>query len=289
MAKKYFLSFADSRFCGDLIRIKRQALDMGIFDGIFICDENSFDREFCYKFRENLKMGSRGFGYWVWKPYITGKIFDLLEDGDILCYCDVGCHLNLGGKRRFLEYFQMLESSQKHLLAFQSPEGKGLEEGVWTKGDLLDYFNVRGDNSILHSPQIVATTFLAKKDRSILDFLSKWLEVYYKDFSLATDAPSRSENLPEFREHRHDQSIFSILIKKTNYALLISHSENYPENRIGGKPNWDSMASYPIWAMRDKTPRRFWLIVATIKILKRIKWIIPSASLRKRIDSIKVK
>ena len=46
-----------------------------------------------------------------------------------------------------------------------------------------------------------------------MDFVDEWLR-FAAQSSLIDDSPSKAPNYPGFREHRHDQSIFSLLSKK---------------------------------------------------------------------------
>jgi hypothetical protein len=50
--------------------------------------------------------------------------------------------------------------------------------------------------------------------------------VFYDDFSLVDDSLSKSPNFMEFKENRHDQSVWSI-IGKINGIPCLSHSEQY--------------------------------------------------------------
>ena len=54
--------------------------------------------------------------------------------------------------------------------------------------------------------------------------MQEWLEAFYKHFELIDDSPSTIPNLPEFRENRHDQSVWSVLNKK--YKV-----KNYPYSK----------------------------------------------------------
>ena len=51
-----------------------------------------------------------------------------------------------------------------------------------------------------------------KKDKCI-DFVNKWYDVMTNHFHLCTDEPSSLPNHPNFKENRHDQSVFSMLSK----------------------------------------------------------------------------
>jgi hypothetical protein len=96
-------------------------------------------------------------------------------------------------------------------------------EKQYTKGDVFDYFNVRNREDIFPG-QIAATVIFIKKCSKSIEIMTNFLKGFYDNFSLVDDSPSKSKNFDEFIEHRHDQSIWSILAK-INKVARISHSE----------------------------------------------------------------
>jgi len=62
--KTFFLTFADSRMQPTLSRIRKEAEELDVFDGIFAFNENDLDSSFVSAFKPHLILGSRGFGYW---------------------------------------------------------------------------------------------------------------------------------------------------------------------------------------------------------------------------------
>ena len=79
-----------------------------------------------------------------------------------------------------------------------------------------------------------------------MKFINNWIDVFSKDFSFIDDTKSKIPNLEGFIDHRHDQSIFSILCKKEGVEeVFTSEFFNY---------DWSSpeMAFQPIWIKRDR-------------------------------------
>lgn len=249
--KKIFCSFADSLMFRSLDRIKRQAISMNVYDEIYIYNETNLDEEFKKKF-ENYLIPSRGYGYWVWKPQIIKQIMKNMDFGDILQYTDAGCHLNKKGVARLNEYFELTNLSPCGILGFESKEpidkrlnkDLSLLEKHWTKGDLFDYFEVRDNEAIYNSEQIGSGIIFIKKTEQSLNLINDWAKVYSDNFSLADDTPSKSDNFEGFIEHRHDQSIFSILGRIYNITTLSSF-EYYQKD-------FSKLRNYPILALRDK-------------------------------------
>ena len=261
MSDFWFLSFANTSLGGRIrnpsVRIRKQAEAMGVFDDrIRVWNENDLDSDFRDKMKGHLIPGSRGYGYWCWKPQIVLQLLREMQDGDVLLYADAGCHLNPKGVQRLREYFNL--ALEYGIVAFQA---RSLDEarrndlsqhfslvGEWSKGDLLDYFGVRDDEVLTKSGQLGGTTFLVKKDEESTRFFKEFRDVFESSFELCDDTPARSLNLPNFRENRHDQSIFSILgLKRGIFSL--STLEYDPMN---GGDDWSCMLNYPIWAKHDK-------------------------------------
>ena len=68
--------------------------------------------------------------------------------------------------------------------------------------------------------QVAAGLSLWRKSAFSTSFAREWLE-FAQDPRMLTDAPNECglPDYPEFQEHRHDQSIFSLLCKKRGAAL----------------------------------------------------------------------
>lgn len=236
--EKYLCGFADKRLKASIKRFAKQAKQMEIYKKIYLYTEDNLDKNFVAHFKDKFHL--RGFGYWAWKPQIILQTLQKLNDGDLLQYTDIGCHLNKNGIKKLNEYFDIANQSETGLLAFDMP---CYTEKQWTKGDLFDYFGVRNCDSIFPGQVVSGIIFIRKCPKSI-EIINKYLKVFYNDFSLVDDSPSKSENFAEFKEHRHDQSVCSLLVKLNNVPC-ISHSEQYAEN-------WETLHDYPILAKRDK-------------------------------------
>lgn len=262
---KYLLSFADSRLWRSLARLNTQAEDLKFFNSILLGTENDLNLEFRIKFIDKLILGSRGYGYWSWKPKIILQVLNKINYGDSILYIDAGCHLNKLGLWRLEEYFKILEESNSGILAFQaktptpdiSPlryDGRTLfnqPNYQWIKGDLLDYFGVRQDVNYTHAQAIGAGIILLKKNEISLKIISEWLSIIENNYSLLDDTPSVSENLPGFLEHRHDQAIFTLLSIKYQVPTLSAYEYWYPKaDRL--QPDWEPIKYFPIHARRDK-------------------------------------
>ena len=233
----HFITFASSSFRGALNRIKSEAEALNVFDTITCLTEEDLSEE--YRKKYGLAEGSRGFGYWVWKSYITKLQLDKIAENDILLYADAGCSFNLQGKERFIEYLHILRKSKKSNLAFQLAD---FPEKAYTKGDLLKYFEVEQDEQIRNSGQLIATVFFIKKNSRSIKLINDWYSVCHEHPNLVNDSPSVFPNDDSFIDHRHDQSVFSVLRKLHGCEILNSEFDFWEE--------WDNYKQFPIHARR---------------------------------------
>lgn len=263
----WFVTFGDSRLTQAHRRIRKQAEKMGVFgDRIRIFDENGLDEDFVEKMKSRLIPGSRGFGYWCWKPQVILQVMREMPEGDVLLYADIGCHLNPKGLSRLEEYRQLaiehgIVAFQARALGEQARQDLSqhfLPERQWTKMDTLRYFDVADDSWILNSGQVGATVVIMCRQKSSIELLELWRQCYYDHFELIDDSPSLLPNAPDFIENRHDQSILSVLCKKYSAFLISSgeyaHIRCYMPN--GGDKRlwpeyWRELKRYPIHAKRD--------------------------------------
>lgn len=245
-----------------LARIKSQAEEMGIYDEIITATEDDLDANFKENFKEKLKYNIRGFGYWCWKPQVILQTLNRMNDGDILQYTDAGCHLNPSGITRLKYYFDTCSNSEHGILAFQAKpptfpleyDGRkllDLSERRWCKEDTFLHFGVENRKEITHTQSIGSGIFFIKKNAHTIRIIKKWLDVYYTHFELVDDTPSKSTNCGDFIEHRHDQSIFSIICKLEEVDTISAYEYWYPKKN-SDQPDWDILVNFPIHAKRDR-------------------------------------
>tara|TARA_B100000795_G_scaffold264340_1_gene244724 strand:+ start:522 stop:1397 length:876 start_codon:yes stop_codon:yes gene_type:complete len=259
--KKIILfAFATSDLKRSIKRLNDQAINSNYYSEIKIMTPNNFSNNEKLKMDHLLKNGKkRGYCYWFWKPLILSKIMKEIQNGDIIHYVDIGCHINKSKSNRFYEYLDFLIDTNKWLLAFQyhTDNNKFLdsidfphrEEFKYTKGDLLSYFECINEKKITHSPQFWAGSFFIKKDTQSEKFIEKWINVFETRFDLIDDTPSITKNFPGFLEHRHDQSVFSLLCKKFFIESLSAYECDWGEKN--NLKTWDHILDHPILAKRD--------------------------------------
>ena len=83
------------------------------------------------------KSYSKGYGYWIWKPYIIKEALLTIKENDVLLYIDGRSGLKKTGKPiRWLDNF-ILEN-QFDIASWQMIH----KEMNWTNGDIISAFNL---------------------------------------------------------------------------------------------------------------------------------------------------
>lgn len=244
-------------------RICRQARDLNFYSAVIGASERSLDQEFRWRYRHILNKDHQGFGYYIWKPRIIQQVLATMDCGDCLHWLDSGSHLNPTGLWRLREYFDIAECLEGGVLGFENkpPDGPLFYDGrplpdnsehLLTKGDLLDWFQVRHRPEISRTQQIGATTIMIRKCRESVEFVDAWNEVFDGRLHLIDDSPSRSPNEEGFIQHRLDQSILSILAKLHQVPTVSVFECWYPSLSDCWQPDWDYIRDYPILMKRDR-------------------------------------
>lgn len=193
-----------------------------------------------------IKKYPKGYGLWIWKPFLVREQLVSLNEGEGLLYLDAGCQFNFTTKSAVDRFEKILEQAETNSgLFFQLPstlENKYLySEKYWSKKALFDL--IPGANKHMNSGQIQGgLLFLINnaKTRALLDDWIYWCERNESELLLDTQQSN------DLIEHRNDQSILSLLLKVNSFSVVPDETYWAPNWKIDGK-------NYPIWALRNKT------------------------------------
>jgi hypothetical protein len=210
---KYFISFGTTwNYENSIKRIKKQAEEMKVFDYIKIYTEKDLNKDinFSNKHKDFIENNKRGYGYWIWKSFITKKTLSIMEDGDYLVYADAGCYLNNNPSAidRLNKYFTLCDRLQPANISFKLI---GLPEKMYTKNDVFNYFNMHNDTD-KNDDHLMATIFILKKCPITINLIDEYYNAC-SNYNLINDSYI-TLNDTDFKDHRHDQSVFSLLRKK---------------------------------------------------------------------------
>lgn len=188
-------------------RLISQAKATGYFDRLILYTDKELkeDTQFWDKHSSFIINHKRGYGYWLWKSYIIKKTMETMHKDDILMYLDCGCEIG-GAKQLFIPQFFDYVKNDKIIGTLAS------REKSWTKMDLILHLGMQNSTLLARRQHQAGALLFSVCDKTIY-IVDLWYNTGC-NYHMIDDSPSKKPNLSCFREHRHDQSIFSLLTKK---------------------------------------------------------------------------
>ena len=258
MTNVFLCSFASPDLNLSVKRFKKQSKELNFYKGIKIFGLKDLgsakQKQISAFFQQGQK---RLYGFACWKPEIILSYLDVIPQNSILQYSDIGCHFNYKGIKRLNDYIQIADKNNILSFKYNKPNF-GLKkkfkfqiyyEYQYTKADSWKYLKINSDSEILKTEQIMSGTMFFKNNSYVRNFLNEWANICQIS-KLIDDSESIEPNHSNFIEHRHDQSIFSILCKKEKIYNLSASECEWAE--FENKRSWEHLKNYPIWAKRDK-------------------------------------
>jgi len=214
------VSFADGAFSQRRAVFNAQANKTGFFDEVAVYNFDQLPSDFKREHGDFIRTNTRGFGYWIWKPVIIAETLKRAGPNDIVVYLDAGYTLNPEGHRRFTEYLEMTRDSCYGMLSFQNI----FTESHWTKSDLAQKLGIGLGHTHMKTSQLGSGLLMLTPSCENIDIINTWQNIAIEDkYHYSDDSPSISLNHSDFQEHRHDQSIASLLRKSR--GTVITHYE----------------------------------------------------------------
>ncbi len=181
--------------------LRHTALSIGQADKVKLYrpkDINDFTQAYPAIFHE----GSRGYGYYAWKPHVIMKTMDIMDEGDWLLYSDAAILFESSIK----DFLEVNGLSHENAVFFKLGEStrKDYRNELWTKPGVFEAMHA-SDTCKEHT-QLNAGIMLLRKCQKTLTQLGLW-QAYCIAPGLIDDSGP-----PAPREHRHDQSILTTLV-----------------------------------------------------------------------------
>jgi hypothetical protein len=241
---KVFVNYATENFFPAQRFSSKMAMQLGGFDRVIEDSPATLSSDFKYAHSAILNE-VRGAGYWLWKPYCILTALNQVTDGDFVMYADSASHFI----RSADPLFALPESTGQDVIPFSLE----LPEAHWTKRDAFVLMDCDHQGFELGS-QRLASFILARKSSQSIAFFQEYLS-YCSDHRILTDIQNTCDlpNYPGFRDHRHDQSVFSLLSKKLGLSAFRDPSQ-WGNSQMSMFPN----SNYPqlIEHTRQKSPKQ---------------------------------
>ncbi|PXW93246.1 hypothetical protein C7444_12110 [Sphaerotilus hippei] len=213
-----FASFATPNFAGRRDYLCDSALAVGFDRALRFSPDDYLGTDFATRNAETLAL-PRGAGYWLWKPWLIREALRGLNSGDLLVYCDAG-RSDYYKLTRFPKKLSELARSNGHGFLLGPVISQHGPVSHWTKRDCLQIMGMDRPD-VLVRPIIQATWSLWTPSDLAFSFLDQWL-TYCEDSRCLADNLNvlGFDNHSGFRDHRHDQSILTLLAYKNNSPFL---------------------------------------------------------------------
>lgn len=214
--KVYLVSFATPEFYESQEMLNISALKHGVDETIPYNDKILRKTPF-YKENKSILKFKKGGGYWLWKPYIVLENIKKINYGDVLIYADSDAEIV-----RDLTFLINLCKEKGGILLFKVHHHIN---STFTKRDCFILMNCDSED-MWNTEQVMGGFQIYVKNDKSINFLQEWLH-YCKHPKILTDTQNICglDNFPNFIEHRHDQSILSLLAIKHKIEIFRDPSQ----------------------------------------------------------------
>ena len=216
------ISYGDAKYSKQLEYNGKSAFEIAKADEFYGYTPDDIDKDFKKKNEYILSKG-RGNGYWLWKPYFLYRtLTEKLNYGDYLIYSDAAIiYVDLAQK-----LVDFLNERNVDMYLHRLPH----LEKQYTKRDAFILLGVDAP-FYAETGQFNAAFQIYRKTKFTEFFIREYL-YYAQDKRIITDDDNEMgvDNYEGFRDHRHDQSILSLLTKK--YGQVNANKTNLDLNLV---------------------------------------------------------
>ena len=220
-------------------RLGKEAHKTKLFKSVYIFDDrwlSTHDPQIYKLVQKHRSEGLyRGYGYWLWKASIL-RWAETNHPDDQILYLDSGHHIGSRIGDRILIKELLNSSMMEHGLAWKLHIEKEIE---WCKREVLEKLDREG--KYFEDYQIQSSFICMQPSQLRKKFVQEFYTLATENEGFNFSDEIITKQFGRFKEHRHDQSCFSLLWK--NYKFGYKFDETYPGT---GKP-------FPIQATRNNT------------------------------------
>jgi len=231
----HHINYADRRWLDHQVANHQGAVATGAFE---TCEMRGYENlSACFReHNAGLLANERGAGYWVWKPEIILHRLHELPEHDILMYTDSGTTW-VGDPRTLFPLTSIQPVVGFYLV--------GTSDAQYSKRDTV--LACMMENK-LELPQIMGGVMLFLNCTESRNFVREWRHLCEIPH-LIDDSPSVMPPYGGFKEHRHDQSIFSLLYKKKGYNPTFPAPTEWGDDHDARRRQWGygKVLSHPGW------------------------------------------
>ncbi len=198
------VTYCTYNYYSSALRLRKSAKKFGI-SNVQIFTDDWLRRTSFYKMNEVIFKNDKGGGYWIWKPFIIADQLSRLEENEILVYSDSGIEI--------IGEFNTIVEEIKRSNGFGCFQTYGFTNEQYIKKYCL--YKMGCDSTYyLNAPMIMGGFLILVNNQLVREVINEWMELCM-DYDLVSDnlIPYQGEH-ERFREHRHDQSILTLICLK---------------------------------------------------------------------------
>ena len=216
---KIFITYGNSRFIKSRQRIEKEAKATNMFTKVHVYTEKDICNGLIdaskypetYKvFNEMTRLG----GYALWKPFIIYDTMSRAREGDIVVYADSGCTVH-NNPAEIHKTFDAINCSRTGVSHCNNTGGLRGHRRFYNRMDTMRQFlreeEVQPFLQHNNAMEFESGRLIFRKCDFSMQFVNAFREAAIQHPWLWTDTQSTIQNLPEFSDHRHDQSIYQLL------------------------------------------------------------------------------
>lgn len=217
MNKIYLVTYGDEKFANSKKNLINSASNLGEIDECVSYDKNDLINSDIYEECKHIIDQPRGGGYWLFNPYYILKTLNAINYNDYVIWLDSGTEIINSIK----PLIDISEETDSFLIKMP------YKQSEWTKMDCFYYMDMVGDE-YFNSSHFNASHQIYKKTDFNIKFVTEYLK-FSKDYRISTDSPNECglENKEDFKDHRHPQSILSLLSYKYKLNGYMDPSQYY--------------------------------------------------------------
>jgi hypothetical protein len=206
---KILFNYAHGKFYQSQINNTKSGYEVGKFDKVFQFSEKDFDNDYREQ-NKHILTQPRGAGYWMWKFYFAKRLLNdnTIPEGSYIFYVDSGATFI----NSIDSLIQVAERDNTSIMTFRLCN----MAYMWTKRDAFILMDA-DEPKYTHTLERCGGYFLLKKNDESRKFIDECYR-YSLDYRIITDAPNElcDGDYPGFIDHRHDQTILTVVSKKFN-------------------------------------------------------------------------